>query len=295
MRQWYNQWFGKRQTAMRFGISTHLYHDVRLEREHLAQIAAYGFEAVELFATRSHFDYRDETAIASLGRWLRDAGLVLASVHAPITDVFGAGDAWEPTYSSAASDGARRQAAVREAEAALQIARHVPFQALVLHLGTPAGRATPGDNNRGAAQRSAEEICRLAEPLGVRVALEVIPNDLSSPAALVSMLEHDLDAPAGGICLDFGHAFLGGDVADAIEIVSEHLIATHVHDNGGRRDEHLVPYQGSIGWDSALMSMQKIGYDGTYMMELARTGTPAAVLEEARRARQRFERTLTHL
>ena len=44
---------------MRFGISTHLYHDQRLSRDHLAQIAAHGFEAVEVFATRSHFDYHD--------------------------------------------------------------------------------------------------------------------------------------------------------------------------------------------------------------------------------------------
>ena len=37
---------------------------------------------------------------------------------------------------------------------------------------------------------------------------------------------------------------------------------------------------------------QKIGDDGTYLMELAGTGAPATVLEEARRARQRFERAL---
>ena len=52
---------------MRFGISTHLYHDRRLEREHLAQIAGYGFEAIELFATRSHFDYRDAAAVDRAG------------------------------------------------------------------------------------------------------------------------------------------------------------------------------------------------------------------------------------
>ena len=75
-----------------------------------------------------------------------------------------------------------------------------------------------------------------------------------------------------------------------IETVAEHLITTHVHDNRRHSDDHLVPYRGSIDWDAALMTMQKIGYDGTYMMELANTGTPAAVLEEARRARQRFEK-----
>jgi sugar phosphate isomerase/epimerase len=277
---------------MRFGISTHLYHDRRLEREHLAQIAEYGFEAIELFATRSHFDYRDEAAVAALADWLAGTGLSLESIHAPITDRFGIGDQWAASYSNAVSDNAARQAAVRETEAALQIARRIPYRTLVVHLGTPTSKNNPGDNNRAAALRSAEEISRLAEPLGVRVALEVIPNALSAAASLVSMLEGDLESSQTGICMDFGHAFLAGDVPDAIETAAEHLIATHVHDNHGRSDDHLVPYQGSIDWGAALVTMQKIGYERTYMMELANTGSPAVVLEEARRVRQRFERTL---
>jgi sugar phosphate isomerase/epimerase len=276
---------------MRFGISTHLYHDRRLERDHLEQVASYGFEAIELFATRSHFDYYDEGAIAALADWLSETGLTLNSVHAPIM-ASAAGGQSDERYSNALADNARRQAAVRETEAALRIARRIPFNVLVVHLGTPAAKSQPGDNTRASAFRSAEEICRLAEPLGVRIALEVIPNELSTVAALVEMLERDLDAPHAGICLDFGHAHLMGDVADAVETAAEHVIATHVHDNRRKDDEHLVPYQGSINWDMALTTMQKIGYDATYLMELASTSTPAHVLAEARRARQRFERTL---
>lgn len=278
---------------MRFGISTHLYHDRRLDREHLAQVAGYGFEAIELFATRSHFDYRDPAAIEKLAGWLSELGLALHGIHAPIMSAFGAGDEWGPKYSTAASDAAARQTAVDEAAAALEIARRIPCDVLVVHLGVPAGRAGAGDNNRQAAVRSAEAICRLAEPLGVRVALEVIPNPLSDAASLVSLLERDIEDRRAGICLDFGHAHLMGDVADAIETAAEHLVATHVHDNAGRSDDHLVPFAGTIDWDLALMTMQKIGYDGTYLMELAGTGEPAAILEEARRARQRFERALT--
>lgn len=276
---------------MRFGISTHLYHDRRLECDHLAEIASYGFEAIELFATRSHFDYHDAAAVEQLAEWLSATGLTLESVHAPITDRFGAGDKWAAAYSTALTDSAGRQLAVREAEAALYIARRLPFRTLVVHLGTPASKNNPGDNNRAAAARSADEICRIADPLGIRVALEVIPNPISSSSALVALLD-GLDASHAGICLDFGHAFLGGDVADAIETAAEHLIATHVHDNHGRTDDHLVPFQGSIDWDAALVTMQKIGYEGIYLMELANTSSPAAVLEEARRARQRFEKAL---
>src|SRR5260221_740875 len=246
---------------MRFGISTHLYHEQRLAREHLAQIASYGFEAVEVFATRSHFDYHEPAAIAQLAEWLKETGLALYGVHAPITDRLLPGDQWGEVISNAVSDSAKRQAAVREADAALNIARQIPADVFVVHLGTPAAKG--GENNRTAAFRSVEEICRLAEPIGIRVALEVIPNPLSDAGSLVDLLEKDLDAPRTGICLDFGHAFLMGDVADTIETVSEHLITTHVHDNGGKKNDHLVPFQGGVNWDNALMTMQKDGDEGT--------------------------------
>lgn len=278
---------------MRFGISTHLYHDQRLGRDHLAEIASFGFETVELFATRSHFDYHDDTAIGKLGEWLVETGLVLSSVHAPISASLTNGQ-WGESFSNALADSGGRQKAVREADAALQIARRIPFDVLVVHLGTPSDRSHAGDNNRTSAFRSADEICHLAEPLGVRVALEVIPNDLSTAESLVSMIERDLDSAVAGICFDFGHAHLMGDVADEVEAAAEHVISTHVHDNGRRSDAHLAPYHGSINWDMVLVTMQKIGYDGTYLMELANTSTAGAVLEEARRARERFERTLAH-
>jgi sugar phosphate isomerase/epimerase len=277
---------------MRFGISTHIFHDRRLEREHLAQIAAYGFDSIELFATRSHFDYHDTQAIERLSQWLDETGLSLHSVHAPITDAFGVQGAAH--YSNASGVQERRQTAVREAETALAIARHLPFGIMVVHLGTPSSQNSQDDNHRTHALRSLEAICEAAAPLGVRIAVEVIPNKLSDAASLASMLDNDLDATTAGICLDFGHAHLMGEVADAIETASEHLIATHIHDNHGRDDEHLVPYHGTIDWDLALVTMQKVGYEATYLMELAGAGGPTSVLEEARRARQKFERALTH-
>jgi sugar phosphate isomerase/epimerase len=278
--------------AIRFGISTHLYHDQRLSRDHLAAVASHGFEAIEVFATRSHFDYHDAAAIAQLGEWLTDTGLALHGIHAPITDRLSAGDQWGAIISNAVSDQAKRQAAVREAGAALEIARRIPADVFVVHLGTPAARGS--ENNRAAALRSLDEICRLAEPIGVRVAVEVIPNPLSDAQSLVTLLDRDLDAPRTGICLDFGHAFLMGDIADTVETVAEHLITTHVHDNHHKTDDHLVPFEGRIDWSAALMSMQKVGYDGTYMMEVANTGSAAEVLERARRARERFEKLLAY-
>ena len=277
---------------MRFGISTHLYHDKRLTLDHLAEIAAYGFEAVEVFATRSHFDYHDSAAIDQLAGWLEQTGLVLHGVHAPITDRLSPDGEWGAAISNAVSDNTRREAAVREADAALAIVKRIPASVFVVHLGTPTLQG--GENSRTAAFRSAAEICRLARAAGVQAALEVIPNDLSDGQSLVTLIERDLEGLNAGICLDFGHAFLMGDVPDTIEAVAEHVVTTHVHDNDKRKDDHLVPFEGRINWDMALMTMQKIGYDGTYLMELANTSTPVEVLTKARAARQRFEKLLTY-
>ena len=277
---------------MRFGISTHLYHDRRLSREHLAEIASFGFEAVEVFATRSHFDYHDSSAIEQLAAWLQETGLALHGVHAPITDRLSPDGEWGAAISNAVTDNSRREAAVREAEAALQIVKRIPSHVFVVHLGTPTVQG--GENNRAAAFRSAADICRLTRAAGVRAAFEVIPNGLSDAQTLVTLIERDLEGLDAGICLDFGHAFLMGDLPDTIEAVAEHLVTTHVHDNDGRNDDHRVPFEGGIDWDTALMTMQKVGYDGTYLMELANRSTPAEVLSKARAARQRFEKLLTY-
>ena len=132
----------------------------------------------------------------------------------------------------------------------------------------------------------------MASRAGVQLALEVIPNSLSSAESLVAFIEEDLEGADVGICLDVGHAFLMGDLGDAIETCSGHLVTTHLHDNRGKTDDHLTPGEGGINWPTTLMSLQKIGYDGTWLFEVANTSTPIAVLERTDKARRKFEALL---
>ena len=101
-----------------FGISTHLYIDDRLERDHLVEIAAHGFDAVEVFAVKSHFDYRDRRAAIALAEWLDDTRLKLHSMHAPIALDY-TGGTWHDNLSLAATDDARRKLAIEETLATL--------------------------------------------------------------------------------------------------------------------------------------------------------------------------------
>jgi sugar phosphate isomerase/epimerase len=276
-----------------FGVSTHICIAERLDREHLVEIAAHGFEAVEVFAARDHFDYHDRRAAVALAEWLDDTRLTLHSFHAPIAAAY-AGGRWTEGYTLAAADEPRRRRAVEETQAVLEVATTVPYKMLVMHAGVPAPHGAAADNHVGSLIRSLEQLAPVAERVGVTLAVEVIPNELSTPAALVDLLESDLDVEGVGICMDVGHARLMGDVVDAIETCSGHLITTHLHDNRGRSDDHLVPGQGVIDWDAALLALQKVGYDGAWMFELAVAAERRPVLERAIKARERFE-SLLHI
>jgi sugar phosphate isomerase/epimerase len=126
----------------------------------------------------------------------------------------------------------------------------------------------------------------------VQIALEVIPNALSTPESLVRLIEDDLEDISVGICVDVGHAHMMGDVGDAIEACSGHITTTHLHDNRGRSDDHLAPGQGSIDWPATLMELQKVGYDGVWMFEVANTSDAKTVLEKTEKARRKFESLL---
>jgi sugar phosphate isomerase/epimerase len=273
----------------RFGVSTHLFHDQKLDREHLVEIAAHGFDCIELFATRAHFDYHDSVAVRTLAEWLEDTRLVLNSMHAPITTSL-RGDVLGERFSIATSDAHERQRAIAETEAALAVAHTIPYRHLVLHLGWPeSAKPAAHDNSRDAARRSVEFLCEAAQKVGVTLAIEVIPNKLSTAEELVALIENGLDGADVGICMDVGHAFMMGDLADAIETCSEHLVTTHLHDNQRKSDDHLAPGEGLIDWPATLMALQKIGYEGAWMFEVANTSTPTAVLQKAEKARRRFD------
>jgi sugar phosphate isomerase/epimerase len=279
---------------VRFGVSTHLYHASRLCRDHLVEVAGHGFAAVELFATRTHFDYHDSAAIDALARWLDDTGLRLHSVHAPINESYVDG-VWGAGLSTAFADKDRRGRTIDETRRALEIARRIPFEFLVIHLGTPDTYGSAArDNDPESAKRSVEELHAIASPLGVRLALEIVPNRISSIDALLRLIDDELELRDTGLCLDFGHAHLMDGVVNAIEEASGHVFTTHVHDNHGRSDDHLVPFEGRIDWGEALFAMQKVGYEGVFLFEVANTGSALDVLARTRDACRRFEEILTY-
>ena len=253
---------------MDFGLSTHLFHAEALGPAHLEAMAAHGFTAVEVFATRSHVDYHDLQTGRDLARGVQPpaSGCTACTRRSPNSCTAPRGG--RPSRRASAH-AAQRARTIEECTRALDLASVAPFRYLVLHLGVPDEYAPPcGDNQRDAVLKTLDALVPVAERVGVRIAVEVIPNALSTARQLVRLIE-DEDLPGLGICLDVGHARLQGDVVDALETVAGYLVTTHLHDNGGRTDDHLLPFDGVIDWPELLIGFQKVGYDGTLMFELA--------------------------
>lgn len=63
--------------------------------------------------------------------------------------------------------------------------------------------------------------------------------------------------------LDTGHAnIMDLDIAKEIMDAEGILVGTHINDNDGRSDQHLLPFMGDIAWEKVVHALRDTGYDG---------------------------------
>jgi sugar phosphate isomerase/epimerase len=231
-------------------ISTYVYVKERLHPGLLEGLVRGGAQSIEIFAARQHLDYANRKQhVREIADWFRSTGVQLNSVHAPLYADYEWGRTGAPPVNVTSTDRASRVEAMDEIKRALEIAEQIPFRFLIQHLGKP--EEAFAEAKFEAAMTSVEHLRAFAKPLGVTILLENIPNELSTPERLVEFI-HITRMDDVGVCFDFGHAHLMGDVPQAFETVKQHIRSTHVHDNLRDRDSHLWPGAGSIDWKQSM-------------------------------------------
>ncbi|MCZ6678045.1 MAG: sugar phosphate isomerase/epimerase, partial [Candidatus Poribacteria bacterium] len=111
-------------------------------------------------------------------------------------------------------------------------------------------------------------LAQYAAPREVSFALENTPRGYTrEPTRLVQLIT-DLGAANVGICIDTGHRNIVGDPVEALRIAGKHLFTTHLHDNHGEQDEHLLPGLANIDWAGVVDTLNEIEYPGVFMYEL---------------------------
>lgn len=149
----------------------------------------------------------------------------------------------------------------------------------VTHPGTVFDVAT----RRASLDRNLEyyaDHVRTCEKAGTGLALENVfeykTHTQRSYGSYIEELVELVDAfnsPTVKACYDFGHAQLvGGFHRENLNLLGDRLVATHVADNDGKEDLHLLPFFGVIDWTEAMQGLKEIDYQGDFTYEAQRFG-----------------------
>src|SRR5438477_503338 len=247
-------------------ISTHVYLKERLHPGLLDGLVRGGAHAIEIFAARQHLDYANRKQhVHEIADWFRTSSVPLHSVHSPMYSDYEFGRTGAPPVNVASTDRAQRVAAMDEIKRALEIAEQIPFRFLVQHIGV--GGESFDARKVDAAMTSIEHLRAFAKPLGVRILLENIPNELATPEKLVEFIQ-DSHFDDVGVCFDVGHAHIMSNVAEALETLKNYIHSTHIHDNLKDRDSHLWPGAGSIDWKEVMGGLRGAPHTPPLLLEI---------------------------
>ena len=233
-------------------LSTYLFVNKKLTAALIGEAARTGISAIELFCSRGHFDYRSTEAAQELASWLAGNNLTLNSIHSPTTRDFHLSRESGAPLSICDPERLRRQEAVDEIKRALDLVEYIPFRYCIQHVARH--RDIPDDRKWDAIYSSLENLSLFARHRGVTIAIENTSGEMATPANLKNFLEQTRLSSVK-MCFDAGHAHLEGGVSQALEAVRDFIVTTHLHDNRGERDDHLLPYEGTIDWSAALAAL----------------------------------------
>ena len=247
------------------GISTHAFAYNKLNEEILGYISDSGFEAVELYMHKPHFDFEDKDELKNVSDAIRKFELKVNSIHCPFYRQID--EAKKGKWLNITScDEALREESVRWIRKSIETAEIIPFQFAVIHFGDINDRK-PAEEKRAAALKSLLEIEPLAKSLGVKIVLENIPNEIASCAELDSFLKENNLAEKFGVCFDTGHAAMAGEIPSGLTLLKNAIKTVHLHDTIEFKDEHLSAGDGILDWRLILSHLKNSEYKGRLILE----------------------------
>lgn len=231
--------------------------------EALTLIAAAGFPAAEIGSGHAvALGRADQPAAAGreLAAVAADLGLALPQGHLDLDSDIALP---EPAARRATLDALRRQL---DAFAAIGV------KVAVLHPGGNAAFAAGCPDDEIAAGRTAalHELLDHLDGSGMAIALETMYDRPFGATELLRVIEAAGNHPKLGVCMDTGHLnLIGHRPAEFADRVGRLLLATHIADNHGSRDEHLFPYSGyaTVDWPATLDALRRNRYAGPFNFE----------------------------
>lgn len=107
-----------------------------------------------------------------------------------------------------------------------------------------------------------KRIAQKAEEFNINVALENLRNIQNVISILDSVSSNKI-----GFCYDSCHHANYNSERDLLNKYGNCLMAIHLHDNGGARGQHQLPFDGFICWSTVMKKISETSYKGATALE----------------------------
>lgn len=140
--------------------------------------------------------------------------------------------------------------------------------------GVLGGTQTPDTHTRNVL--FFQEMADYAASLGIGVAIENmwgktregVKRYAIHAEELLRLIE-DVGRENIGACWDVEHGSVEKlEQGKAIRLLGSHIKATHISDETGKDNIHILPYTGFVDWEDVLSALAGIGYDGVFAFEI---------------------------
>lgn len=268
------------------GLSTGCFYQQRIS-DVLETIRNGGFSMIEICSFPAHLDYHDRDTVRATGQLIRDLGMEPFSFHAPFRDAI----------DITALEHDQREFSLKELLIAAESAAVMGVRHFVIHPGPDRSGKPPEAEYVARMENAARVLGRVAghcRDLGMSLVLEnMLPHLLFGRISDVLWIMGAIQELNVGICLDTGHAHIGGDLYTAAHKLSGHLQMLHANDNDGTWDQHLSPGKGGVDWRKLTNRLADMSFGGGLILELSSALGPSTqdLLREAQQARLYLQHT----
>ena len=182
---------------------------------------------------------------------LGELDMICETLHAPFSAI---NDMWS-------EDDEKGRAELAAQMEAIDICVRYGVGVIITHVSS--GRPMPPMNEKGFARY--DTLVAYAREKGVRIAFENL-RYLENLEALMARY------PDMGFCWDTGHEYCYTPEVRYMPMFGDRTIALHVHDNacGFDTDDHVLPFDGSIDFETVASDLAAANCQCTLMLEIGR-------------------------
>lgn len=210
----------------------------------------------------------EPAALAFFRKIARNMGVEFVAMHGP----FG------PEFDLNLTEPERRPGMIRDHIRAMETAAEFGSKTYTIHVGAyhHCTLRIPVPRLRETALDSLEKLVPEAERIGIVLAVENSFEPTNSAREVFGLVNRFRGNPAIGVCYDTGHAncmapspakdprnypeyqkrswWENGIIEEdgALELLREHVVTVHIHDNDGYADLHAMPGDGTIDWNTLM-------------------------------------------